>query len=199
MNSFLRGLIPGLPSEQVVGNEVYLRYPELSDWESWACLRAESRDFLVPWEPTWSRDVLTQASFRHRLRRYSEEIRNDTGYAFFIFRKSDDSIVGGLNLSHVHRGVTQSCSLGYWVGKQFSRKGYTSDAVIAIIDHVFNEMGLHRLEAACVPTNEASRRLLMKVVFTQEGYAREYLKINGEWRDHLLFSFIPKDFYRDEG
>ena len=140
MNSFLRGLIPGLPSEQVVGNEVYLRYPELSDWESWACLRAESRDFLVPWEPTWSRDVLTQASFRHRLRRYSEEIRNDTGYAFFIFRKSDDSIVGGLNLSHVHRGVTQSCSLGYWVGKQFSRKGYTSDAVIAIIDHVFNEM-----------------------------------------------------------
>jgi len=110
-----------------------------------------------------------------------------------VFRKNDDAIVGGLNLSHVHRGVTQSCSLGYWVGKRYARKGYVSDAVAAAMSFVFDELALHRLEAACVPTNEASRRLLMKVGFTQEGYAREYLRINGEWRDHLLFSYVSTD------
>ena len=61
------------------------------------------------------------------------------------------------------------------------------------VAYVFDELGMHRLEAACVPTNEASRRLLMKVGFTQEGYAREYLRINGEWRDHLLFSYVATD------
>ncbi|MCY4497408.1 MAG: GNAT family protein [Rhodospirillaceae bacterium] len=193
MSTFLRGLIPATSADQVVGKRVYLRPPELRDWESWARLRAESREFLVPWEPTWPRDVLTQASYRQRLRRYAEESRNDRGYAFFVLRKDDDAIVGGLNLSHVHRGVTQSSSLGYWVGKRFARNGYISDAVQAIIGYVFDGLGLHRLEAACVPTNEASRRLLTKVGFTQEGYAREYLRINGEWRDHLLFSYLSTD------
>ena len=68
-----------------------------------------------------------------------------------------------------------------------------SDAVAATVSFVFHGLGLHRLEAACVPTNEASRRLLMKVGFTQEGYAREYLRINGKWRDHLLFSYVSTD------
>ena len=193
MSTFLRGLIPTSSADQISGNLVYLRPPELRDWENWTRLRAESREFLVPWEPTWPRDVLTQASYRQRIRRYAEEARNDRGYAFFVFRKEDDSIAGGLNLSHVHRGVTQSCSLGYWAGKRFARKGYLSDAVKATVAYVFDELGMHRLEAACVPTNEASRRLLMKVGFTQEGYAREYLRINGEWRDHLLFSYVATD------
>lgn len=193
MSTFLRGLMPAAAPDRVVGERVYMRPPELRDWESWARLRAESREFLVPWEPTWPRDVLTQASYRQRIRRYGEEARNDRGYAFFVFRKEDDAIVGGLNLTHVHRGVTQSCSLGYWVGERFARNGYMSDAVLAIVGHVFDELGLHRIEAACVPTNEASRRLLTKAGFMQEGYAREYLRINGEWRDHLLFSYVATD------
>lgn len=193
MSTFLRGLMPAVAPDRVVGRRIYMRPPELRDWESWARLRAESREFLVPWEPTWPRDVLTQASYRQRIRRYDEESRNDRGYAFFVFRQEDDAIVGGLNLTHVHRGVTQSCSLGYWVGERFARNGYMSDAVLAIVGHVFDELGLHRIEAACVPTNEASRRLLTKVGFMQEGYAREYLRINGEWRDHLLFSCVATD------
>ena len=193
MSTFLRGLMPAVAPDRVVGRRIYMRPPELRDWESWARLRAESREFLVPWEPTWPRDVLTQASYRQRIRRYDEESRNDRGYAFFVFRQEDDAIVGGLNLTHVHRGVTQSCSLGYWVGERFARNGYMSDAVLAIVGHVFDELGLHRIEAACVPTNEASRRLLTKVGFMQEGYAREYLRINGEWRDRLLFSCVATD------
>ena len=193
MSAFLRGLMPTVAADRVVGKRIYMRPPELRDWESWARLRAESREFLAPWEPTWPRDALTQASFRQRIRRYDEESRNDRGYAFFVLRKEDDAIVGGLNLTHVHRGVTQSCSLGYWVGERFARNGYMSDAVRAIVGHVFDELGLHRIEAACVPTNEASRRLLTKAGFMQEGYAREYLRINGEWRDHLLFSYVATD------
>ena len=110
-----------------------------------------------------------------------------------MFHRENDALVGGLNLSHVHRGVTQSCSLGYWVGERFARNGLMSDAVQAVVGFVFDELGLHRLEAACVPTNEASRRLLMKVGFTQEGYARDYLRIDGKWRDHLLFSYVSSD------
>jgi ribosomal-protein-alanine N-acetyltransferase len=82
-------------------------------------------------------------------------------------------------------------TIGYWVGEPFIRHGYTLGAVRAVIGFSFSRLGLHRLEAACVPENEPSRRLLLRAGFELEGRASAYLKINGEWRDHLLFGLVP--------
>jgi len=178
------------------GDNVYLRAPLASDYASWADLREKSRSFLTPWEPTWPLDDLTRSSYKRRIKRYQREIRDDSGYAFFLFRKDDDALIGGVRLSHIRRGVAQSCSLGYWMGQSYSGKGYMTAAVNAIIPFIFDGLRLHRIEAACLPHNKASMRLLEKVGFQQEGRARSYLCINGLWQDHLLFAFVESDLRR---
>jgi [ribosomal protein S5]-alanine N-acetyltransferase len=172
---------------------VLLRPPQMADYAEWAGLREKSRAFLVPWEPTWPADDLTRGAFRRRLKRYAEDQRTDQAYAFFIFRQDDNVLVGGLTLANVRRGVAQAGSLGYWLGEPFVRRGYMSAAVKALLPFTFGTLKLHRVEAACIPTNVASIRLLEKCGFMREGYAREYLCINGVWQDHLLYARLASD------
>lgn len=193
MSTFLRPP-PWIGSSQTLpGKRVYLRPPQAGDWAEWAQLRAESRAFLTPWEPTWAPDELTRNAYRRRLRRYSRDAREGFGYAFFIFRREDHRLLGGMTLSNVRRGVTQSCSLGYWMGQHYAGNGYMTDGVRALLGFVFNDLGLHRLEAACLPSNERSKGVLRSVGFREEGLARQYLKIDGAWRDHLLFAMLASD------
>jgi len=175
-----------LPS--VEGDGVMLRTPQMTDFEEWAALRDSSRDFLTPWEPTWPDDDLTRSSFRRRIKRYVEDLRADQGYAFLILRYSDGALIGGLTLANIRRGVAQAGSVGYWMGRPFIRQGYMTAAVRAVIPFAFATLRLHRLEAACIPSNAGSVRLLEKTGFLREGYAREYLCINGIWQDHLLYA-----------
>jgi ribosomal-protein-alanine N-acetyltransferase len=194
MAAFMRGLtFPGGQQPVIRGDGVYLRYPRVADFLAWSKLRAESRAFLTPWEPSWSTDELTKGAFRRRLRRYQKEARLDSAYAFLVFRQMDNALVGGCTLSNVRRGVTQCCALGYWVGERFSRQGHMFDAVRALIPFIFRTLGLHRIEAACLQENEASKYLLVKAGFRQEGLARRYLQINGEWQDHVLFALLADE------
>ena len=179
---------PVLESDRVV-----LRTPQMSDYPAWVELRAASREFLTPWEPLWSNDELSRASFRRRVRHYLRDLREDVGYALFIFSATSGALVGGLTLCNVRRGVTQSCTLGYWVGANFARQGYMTAAVRAVVPFVFDSLELHRLEAACLPTNAASIKLLEKTGFKREGLARSYLRINGVWQDHLLYALLDGD------
>jgi ribosomal-protein-alanine N-acetyltransferase len=186
----------GAPTENanfIRGNGVYLRPAEMRDFESWARLRERSRGFLVPWEPTWPTDDLTRASFRRRLRRYVEEIDSDEAYPFLIFREADNVLLGGLTLGQIRRGVAQSATLGYWMGEPHAGRGLMARAVRAAAQFGFATLRLHRIEAACLPTNAASIRLLQHVGFHKEGYARSYLRINGSWQDHILFAILETD------
>jgi len=176
----------------IEGSGIYLRGPAMADFNEWAALRATSRGFLTPWEPTWPGDDLTRTAFRRRLRRYMRDVREEQAFPFLVFR-ADHVLVGGCTLSNIRRGVTQSCSLGYWAGEPHAGKGHIGAAVRALVPFVFDELRLHRLEAACLPSNEASKRLLLKCGFTKEGYARAYLKIDGAWRDHELFAMLSTD------
>src|ERR1700744_2185232 len=145
--AFMRGLtFPGGQQPVIQGDGVYLRYPRMGDFSQGSRLRSESRAFLSPWEPLWSADELTKGAYRRRLKRYSKETRLDTAYAFFVFRKADDALIGGCTLSNVRRGVTQCCALGYWVGQKFARQGYMYRAVIALVPFIFSTLGLHRIE-----------------------------------------------------
>lgn len=178
---------------------LYLRPPARDDWKQWAEIRAISRDYLVPWEPTWPDDALTRAAFRRRLARYAEDWSLDRGYAFMVFQRDDDALVGGITLANVRRGVAQSCSYGYWVGRPYAGKGYMTEAVRGACRFSFDELNLHRVEAACLPTNEPSKRVLRKSGFHYEGLARSYLKIDGIWQDHMLFALLRDEFYPSAG
>lgn len=172
---------------------VFLRPARPNDWREWATLRAESRDFLVPWEPSWSSDSLSRAAFRRRLRSHEAEWQRGTGYSFLMFNAEDDALLGGVSLSNVRRGVAQSASLGYWVGRRFARQGYMTEGLTAALDFAFDRLALHRIEAACLPGNQASQALLRKVGFQEEGYSRQYLRINGRWQDHRVFAVLQSD------
>jgi ribosomal-protein-alanine N-acetyltransferase len=171
---------------------IRLRPPRMADYQQWAELRDRSRDFLQPWEPLWPTDDLTRAAFRRRLAAYARDIETGQGYPFFIFRPEDDVLVGGITLSNVRRGVAQAATLGYWIGESYARRGFTLTSVKAVCRFCFSKLKLHRVEAACIPTNIPSRDLLLKAGFSLEGKARAYLKINGAWRDHLLFGLTEE-------
>ena len=191
--AFFRSVNFGDVLPAVTGNGVLLRLPVASDFPEWAALREQSRAFLTPWEPIWPPDDLTRSAFRRRLRRYAEDQRSDAAYAFLIFRVSDGAMVGGLTLANIRRGVAQAGSIGYWTGQPFAHQGYMTAAVGALIPFCFGTLRLHRLEAACIPTNKPSIALLEKTGFQREGYARGYLCINGAWQDHLLYARLRDD------
>jgi [ribosomal protein S5]-alanine N-acetyltransferase len=188
--AFFRTINFSEPLPSIEGDGVMLRTPQMDDFEEWAALRETSRDFLTPWEPTWPVDDLTRGAYRRRIKRYAEDLRSDQGYAFLIARNSDGALVGGLTLANIRRGVAQAGSLGYWTGLPFVRQGYMTTAVRAVIPFAFGSLRLHRLEAACIPSNSGSIKLLEKTGFAREGYAREYLCINGIWQDHLLYAHV---------
>jgi ribosomal-protein-alanine N-acetyltransferase len=190
--AFLRATTP-LESPIVAGDGLYMRPPNLADYAAWAELRAESRIFLTPWEPTWPADDLTRSAFRRRIRRYQDEIRDDHAYPFFIFRQSDQILLGGITLSNVTRGMTQTATLGYWMGERYANRGHMTRAVRALAPFAFGALRLHRLEAACLPHNLASMRLLEKLGFQREGLARGLVCIAGRWQDHIVYALLADD------
>ncbi|SRR6056297_2106312 len=175
------------------GDGLLLRPPLPSDYAAWAELREVSREHLSPWEPKWSRDELSRWAYRRRLRYYQRDQREDLGYAFFIFAEQTGALMGGLTLSNVRRGVTQAAALGYWLGYRYTRQGHMRRAVALAVDYAFEDLRLHRVEAACLPNNAPSIAVLRSNGFIEEGLARRYLKINGAWRDHLLFALLSDD------
>jgi ribosomal-protein-alanine N-acetyltransferase len=170
-----------------------LRPSDRTDEKQWIIIREESREFLESWEPTWPADATTSAAFRRRLKKFSADWRDGLTYAFLIFRREDEVLVGGITLSNVRRGVSLSASMGYWMGKMHARNGYMAEAIQLSLDFSFDTLGLHRIEAACLPSNTPSRNLLLKSGFVQEGFARSYLRINGTWQDHVCYAILRTD------
>ena len=186
--SFLRSPFAADPPPVLRDQKVMLRVPDMADYEQWANLRLLSREFLTPWEPVWPANDLTRSAFRGRIRQYWRDIDDDNAYPYFIFDCEGQRLYGALTLSNIRRGVAQTATLGYWIGAPFARQGYMSAAVKLILPFAFQHLTLHRVEASCLPGNAASIALLKRCGFEQEGLARRYLKIAGQWRDHLLFA-----------
>lgn len=180
----------GAGDEVIHGKKTLLRHPRMTDFEEWKALRQKSRSFIEEWEPVWSEDEFSRRAYRQRISVYNERAINDDGHSFYIFDKVSGALVGGLTLSHIRRGVSQSASLGYWMGAPYAGQGYMKDAVTALAEAARIRFGLHRLEAACIPRNERSRHLLLACGFQPEGYAKAYVKIAGLWEDHLLFGLV---------
>ncbi|MET0313583.1 MAG: GNAT family protein [Hansschlegelia sp.] len=194
--AFFRTLAAAETVPVLNGESVTLRIPQMSDYPAWSALREQSRSFLQPWEPSWPADDVSRLAFRKRLKRYVRELDQDQAYPFFVFRAADHTLVGGVTVSQIRRGVSQTCSIGYWMGSRYAGQGLMTAAVRTLATFAFGHLKLRRIEAACLPHNAASIRLLEKTGFRREGYAREYLCIDGAWQDHLLYALLRGDALR---
>lgn len=172
------------------GGHILLRMPAPGDYRAWAELRGESRRFLEPWEPRWTSDELDWPSWRQRLNRYREDFAQGSGVSLFIFAGDPGVLVGGITLGNIRYGVAQTGQIGYWIGERHAGKGYMTDALKLVSRYAFDTLRLHRIEAACIPGNARSIRVLEKAGFQREGLLRSYLRINGAWHDHYLYALI---------
>jgi ribosomal-protein-alanine N-acetyltransferase len=179
---------------EITGRKVILRPPQYSDWKAWADERKKNKLYLQPWEPLWSINELERSSFVKRVRMFERLSHNDQAYSFLIFTSDNEDFIGEVNISNVQRGIIQSCTIGYWIAKDCEGKGMMSESLELVKEFIFNELKLHRIEAACLPHNMPSLKVLLKNGFIKEGTARKLLKINDKGQDHTVLSFILDDF-----
>jgi len=170
-----------------------LRPPQHGDYNAWSSLRAQSREFLTPWEPSWAADHLGRKNFTNRVYWSSRSISQGTALPLFLLRRDDNALVGAITLDNIRRGPAQAGTTGYWVGAPFARQGYMREALEAVVHYAFTSLDLSRLEAGCLPENTASRGVLEKVGYKYEGVAQSYLQINGRWRNHVLYANLRGD------
>src|ERR1700722_1798764 len=168
---------PVAPEPVLRGDGLYLRPAALTDYSPWSKLRAASRGFLEPWEPTWPDDDLTRAAFRRRLKRQDDDMARDEAYSFLIFDSANDELLGGISLGGVRRGVSQSGTLVYWMGAPYAGRGRMTRAVAATVEFALAKLRLHRIEAACIPENAPSIALLERNGFPRLGHANGFPRV----------------------
>ncbi|MFD2264082.1 GNAT family N-acetyltransferase [Lacibacterium aquatile] len=164
-----------------------LRSPSTADAAALLDYAARNKAHLAPWEPSRSDAYYTLAHWQRLLADQEAEITRGTATRFLIFQhQAPDRVIGTVNFSQIFRGPFLACYLGYGLDGEAEGKGLMFEGVQAGITHMFETVGLHRIMANYVPTNERSGRLLRRLGFAVEGYARDYLYINGAWRDHIM-------------
>ena len=170
-----------------------LRLPQLSDHKSWSRLRLESKDFLTPWEPTWTNDHLLRRPFVNRVNWAKRSLQNGTAIPLFIIGRNDGVLMGAITLDNIRRGPNQTATMGYWIGSPYVRQGFMSEAIVGLVNYAFGALDISRIESACLPENTPSRKLLEKCGFKYEGVAQAYIQIDGRWRTHVLYASIRYD------
>jgi ribosomal-protein-alanine N-acetyltransferase len=188
------------PEPALTGRRVLLRPLAVSDFDAWREVRVRAREWLVKWEPkplpgqpdaTEDRRV-----FAARCGARERERQLGTGYGFGIFVGSArDRFAGEINLSSVQRGPYQNAYVGYWIDEAQAGNSYTPEAFVVVSRFAFEELGLHRLQAAIIPRNGPSRRVADKVGLRNEGTALRYLEINGRWEDHVRYAITAEDWF----
>jgi ribosomal-protein-alanine N-acetyltransferase len=165
------------------------------DAESLLELRVRNRSFFTPFEPLQPESHFTLEGQRQLIEGVITNWEQGTGYGFGIFLRKTGELIGRVNLSNVVRGAWQNCTIGYFLDQAFNGRGYMTEAVRLAVEFAFTEADLHRVQAAVMPRNEASIRVVERVGFRYEGYARYYLQINGIWEDHKIYS-LTKEFWK---
>lgn len=181
---------------ELIRGDLILRAARPTDYQQWHDVRLRSRAFLKPYEPRWSELDLSPTVFRERLRRNRRDAAAGTEFSFLIFAFDGpkQELAGGLTLSNIRRRAAMHANLGYWMSTDWAGRGIMTEAVRMVLPFVFSKLGLQRLQAACLPSNMASRRVLEKNGFREEGYAEGYLQIDGVWQDHVLFGLTRERY-----
>jgi ribosomal-protein-alanine N-acetyltransferase len=164
------------------------RLMTVADAPALAALLREHREFLAPWEPVRSDGYFTDDGQRLIV---EEALRQHaSGITLPHVILAEGRIVGRITLNTIVRGALQSAAVGYWVAPDVNGRGVATAATGDMARIAFEELGLHRLEASTLPHNTASQKVLLRNGFYQYGVAPRYLKIAGDWRDHILFQLL---------
>jgi [ribosomal protein S5]-alanine N-acetyltransferase len=165
-----------------------LTLPQLADAERLVAFLEHNREHLRPWSPPEAPGVRTLLGARRRIECMHAEYRAGSSVRFWLFSKSPTvgQLLGSASLSNIVLGAFRACHLGYQLDRDHEGSGLMHEALTAVIRYAFDELKLHRVMANYLPTNERSGRVLRRLGFVVEGYARDYLFINGQFRDHLL-------------
>jgi [ribosomal protein S5]-alanine N-acetyltransferase len=167
---------------------VYLRELLRSDAEEMSSLLRRNRTFLEPWDPDRPDSFYTTPGQREVIRTGLAERDEGHGWSFGIFEQDGDELVGRIALSSVVRGAWQNANVGYWVAQDRGRRGYCTEALAGAVVFGFDRLQLHRIQAAIMPRNAASIRVVEKNGFRREGLAERYLRIRGRWEDHAIYA-----------
>jgi ribosomal-protein-alanine N-acetyltransferase len=174
---------------------VRVRPLRLRDGAAWVSSRADNVEWLREWEATPPNGMpgvpTSPATFVAMTRRLRRDARAGLGLPFVI--ELEGAFAGQLNVAGVTRGSLHSAHLGYWIDRRFAGRGVMPTAVALVTDHCFDAVGLHRVEVNIRPENAASRRVVEKLGFREEGLRRRFLHIAGEWRDHLSYALVRED------
>ena len=181
------------PHNYIESSRIIIRHPKRRDWRAWVNLRKESHKFLQKWEPYWDIKQCNKSGYMRQLKTQRTKAAYDQAYSFLCFKKDSKVLLGGLNISNIQRGVIQTCNIGYWLGEKNIGNGYMEESIKAIIPYIYEQLKIHRIQAFTLENNIASRKLIEKVNFKKEGVLREAMKINNEWRDHVIYSLLLDD------
>ena len=185
---------PGWPAE-LHHDRVGVRPMRWRDAPDWIELRRRNEDWLRPWEATPPTQlVAAPASLAVYLAMHRGLQRKARGGAALPFAITyEEQLAGQVTVGNVVRGSLNSGYAGYWVDRRVAGRGVMPVALALVVDHCFSQVGLHRIEANIRPENAASRRVVEKLGFREEGLRRRYLHIDGAYRDHLCFALTVED------
>lgn len=189
---------------RLVGARVLLRTLVTKDFGAWQEVRHLNRDWLDPWEPRPESGAPDPAAdvdaFRGRCAAWDRQRQFDAAYGFGLFARDDETFMGEVSLGSVQRGPFQSASVGYWIDERCAGRGFVPEGVALILRYGFENLGLHRIEAAIVPRNRASRRVAEKLGLREEGTSVGYLQIAGVYEDHVRYAITDAEWAarRDE-
>ncbi len=179
-----------LASKRLTHGDISLRKLSRLDYPVLNRLLHEDREWLEPWEAT-TPGIRRALDVKWLVRSLISQSKEGFGIAFVI--EYQGQVVGQLNVANILHGSVSSGTIGYWIAKDFAGRNITPTAVALAIDHLFSEVGLHRVEIDIRPENHASLRVVEKLGLRHEGTKLRYIHIDGAWRDHNVFAITQEE------
>ena len=183
-------MVPSLTT-RLVTPRLVLRVPRTGDVAEIRRVMRANLEHLKPWNPSppAGEDPTSITEVSKTVLRHRRDWKRGSGYVFMVAERDAPAIfIGKVALSGIMRGAMYGAYLGYWMAADLQGRGLATEALTAVLDFAFGVAGLHRVQAAIMPRNDRSLRVIEKLAFRREGYAVRYLQIAGQWEDHILFA-----------
>ncbi len=188
-------LNPRVSPVTLLTERLVMRLPQLGDAESMAAFFRDNETFLKPYYPTFEQSIFSRNGWQERIRAIHEEYFRGRSLRLSLFlAKGPLEVVGVANFTSIQRDAMQGCNLGYSLAQKFEGQGLMTEALEQAVPYAFRELNLHRIAANYMPGNKRSGAVLERLGFREEGLAKDFLRIDGQWADHVLTARTNPDW-----